>query len=302
MSEKIIQFNAPERLLARVNHYISAVDQLIQDGDEALDLLLTAFEVADDDTKIKIVLLLGALASAKVVPPLLNIMQDSHQSESIRQAAAIQISVVGGLIGGTDDLVDQLLETLKSDRPFDRANAAFALGWEGNLRAAPQLTECLLDSEAEVQQAAVNALSNLQEDRIFSVLAECLQKSAKEQQRAILYNLGHFTGRHSEIAQICKTFVHHPDADLRYDALVVLNTVSEPADHLAVYEHCLQDSDARIRELALTQLAELAPTQLETIEGAIRALLEDDIVKVYQAAIRLIHSMQPATVVPMGNA
>lgn len=302
MPENIIQFNARERLLGKVSHYISAVDQLISDGDKAIDPLLAAFAVADDDTKIKIVLLLGALANPKVISPLLTIMHDSGQGESIRQAAAIQISVVGGHLAGPEELVDRLLETLNSDIPFDRANAAFALGWEGNLRVAPYLIDCLLDTETEVQQAAVNALSNLQDDKIFSVLAERLQKSAKEQQRAILYNLGHFSARKNEISQICKSFIHHSDADLRYDALVVLNTVSDPVENLALYEHCLQDADARIRELTLTQLAELEPGQLAPLEKTVRALLKDDIVNVNQAAIRLLHQFRPVAVIPSSNA
>lgn len=301
MVENVIQFNAQDRLLGKVHHYISAVDQLINDGDDALALLLAAFNVADEDTKIKVVLLLGALANAKVVTPLLSIMQDSSQAESIRQAAAIQISVVGGLIEGTDDLVDRLLEDLKSDAPFTRANAAFALGWEDNRRATPHLIECLLDAACEVQQAAVNALSNLQEDKIFTVLTQRLQQCAKEQQRTILYNLGHFTARHHEITQICKTFLQHPDADLRYDALVVLHTVSNPADNLDIYRRSLKDKDAHIRQLALDHLTGLESDILISVEGAIRDVLKDDCASVYQAAIRLLHQMQPATLVPLGN-
>jgi HEAT repeat protein len=302
MPENVIPFNAQARLIEKVNHYISAVDQLVSDGDQALDLLLGAFAVADHDLKIKIVLLLGALANPKVVAPLLTIMQDIDQGDAIRQAAAIQLSVVGGIVTETGQLVEQLLAALRSDDPFDRANAAFALGWEGNLRAVAPLIECLVDEEIDVQQAAVNALSNLQEDHIFAVLAKRLRKSPKEQQRTILYNLGHFESRHDEITQICRTFIHHSDADLRYDALVVLNSVSDPADHLALYEHCFKDSDACVRELALTQLVVLERIQLLAIEASIRALLNDDIVSVHQAAIRLIHQMHPTAVVFQGNA
>lgn len=297
MSEKIITLNAHERLLARVNHYIGAVDQLISKGDEALDLLLPAFKVADENMKIKIVLLLGTLANGKVVPHLLSIMRDDRQSESIRQTAAIQLSVVGGILPETDHLVNSLFEELANEEPFARANAAFALGWEGNLKAAPFLIECLFDDQTEVQQAAVNALSNLKEDKIFKVLAERLQQSPKEQQRAILYNLGHFSSRYDEIAQICKTFIHHSDADLRLDALEVLNTVRAPEDNLPIYEHCLRDSDSRIRKFALSCLAMVSAKHLISIEKTIRRLLKDDDVRVHQAAVRLIHQMHPTAAV-----
>ncbi len=302
MSENIIPFNAPERLLAKVNHYLSAVDQLVSNGDAAFDHLVAAFAVADEDMKIKIVLLLGALANPKVVAPLLRIMQDSRLGDSIRQAAAIQLSVVGGMLNDSDALVDQLLEELQNQTPFERANAAFALGWEGNRRAAPFLIECLFDQDTEVQQAAVNALSCLGEDNIFTVLAERLQKSPKAQQRAILYNLGHFASRHDDVAMICKAFLRHEDADLRYDALVILHTVSEPTDHIPLYNDLLNDSDKRIRELALIRMAAFERNQLIAFEDTIRALLDDANANIHQAAVRLLHRIHPAAVVRPSGA
>lgn len=288
--------------MAKARGYLCAVDELIRDGDQGIALLLRAFDCADDDLKIKIVLMLGTIASPKVVWALFNIMHNVELGESIRQAAAIQISVVGAELTQTDELVGKLRRDLRDDTPFVRANAAFALGWEGNLAAAPDLIDCLSDEDVEVQQAAVNALSNLQDDSLFTLLARRLQKGAKEQQRSILYNLGHFPSRHGEAAQICRNYLHHSDADLRYDAMVVLHSVSEPVQDLALYEHCLEDRDPRIRELALVRLCKIDRSLLGSLAPKVRALATDPKPAVRQAATRLVHFIESITLAEKGEA
>ncbi len=296
MADNIIQFNDQERLLTKVRSYITAMDQLISDGDQALDLLMKAFCVADDDLKLKIVLMLGTLANQQVVWPLFNIMRENDQAEAVCQAAAIQLSVVGGILTDTDQLVDRLLDQLGDDSARARANAAFALGWEGNRRAAPYLIDCLSDTDIDVQQAAVNALSNLRDDGLFKFLAQRLQNGAKEQQRSILYNLGHFASRHNEVVEICKTYLHHADGDLRYDALVVLNSMGDYTQNLKIYEHCLNDSEERIRQLTLLRLARMERKHLTAMAPRVRALVEDPSAKVRQAATRLVHYMDSITI------
>ncbi len=289
MIDKIIRFDGQERLLTKVRAYLSALDDLVSDGDHGVELLLNAFQIADEDLKVKIVIMLGTVARPRVVWALLDIMRDVYQSENVRQAAAIQISVMGAALEEKDALVAQLLRDLEADVPFVRANAAFALGWEGNLQAAPDLIDCLSDEDIEVQQAAVNALSNLRDESLFVMLAQRLQKGAKEQQRSILYNLSHFPSRYGEAAQICRTFLHHSDPDLRYDALVVLNILSDPAGELAIFEHSLDDADARIRELALMRLSAVERSKLKGIMPKIRRLVSDPQARVRQAATRLVH-------------
>jgi HEAT repeat protein len=289
MSEKIIRFDADQRLLTKVRAYLSALDELISGGNEAVDLLLRAFWVADEDLKVKIVIMLGTVARPQVAWSLLDIMRDTTQSEYVRQAAGIQISVMGCALKDKDSLVEQLRADLQAEAPFLRANAAMALGWEGNIQAAPDLIDCLSDEDIEVQQAAVNALSNLHDDSLFTRLAQRLQKGGKEQQRSILYNLSHFPSRYGEAAQICRTFVHHNDPDLRYDALVVLHILSEANRESAIYDHCLDDGDARIRELALTHLMKVERSHLKKIMPRIRRLANDPQARVRQAATRLVH-------------
>lgn len=301
MADNIIPFDCDERLLVKARSYLCAVDELIRDGDQGLNLLLKAFDCADDDLKVKIVILLGTISRPKVIWSLLDIMRDGNLGESIRQAAAIQISVVGATQKGSDKLVAELRKDLESDHPVVRSNAAFALGWEGNMAAAPDLIDCLADDDLEVQQAAVNALSNLHDDSLFTLLTRRLQKGSKEQQRSILYNLGHFPSRHGEAARICRTYMHHGDADLRYDALVVLHTVSETARDLSTYENCLQDPDMRIRELALTRLLIIERGLLKQLVPKVRKLVDDPHNHVRQAATRLLHYIDSITLANEGE-
>jgi HEAT repeat protein len=295
MSEKVIRFDADQRLLSKVRAYLSALDELIGDGNQAVDLLLKAFGVADEDLKLKIVIMLGTVARPQVAWSLLDILRDPDQSETLRQAAAIQISVMGGALKDRNALVEQLRADLQADEPFMRAIAAMALGWEGNTQAAPDLIDCLSDDDIEVQQAAVNALSNLHDDSLFTKLAQRLQKGGKEQQRSILYNLSHFPSRYGEAAQICRTFVHHSDSDLRYDALVVLHLISDANRESAINDHCLDDSDARIRELALTHLMGVDRLRLKKIMPRVRHLVNDPRARVRQAATRLVHRVDSIT-------
>jgi HEAT repeat protein len=292
MTDKIIPFDGQERLLAKVRAYLSALDELIRDGDQGIDLLLKAFDAAEEELKVKIVIMLGTLARPRVVWSLLDIMRNQSQSENIRQAAAIQISVIGASLKNKEELIQQLFLDLESESSFMRANAAFALGWEGNFRAAPELIDCLSDDDIEVQQAAVNALSNLRDESLFIMLAQRLQKASKEQQRSILYNLGHFPSQQSHAAQICKTFLHHNDADLRYDALVVLHGISDTVKEQPIYEHCLKDNDARIRELALMRLQEIDRTKLKPLLPKICKMVKDPHARVRQAATRLVHHIE----------
>ena len=295
MTEKIIRFDGQERLLTRVRAYLSALDELISDGDHGVEMLLKAFKIAEEDLKVKIVIMLGTIARPRVVWSLLDIMRDASHSENVRQAAAIQISVLGATLEEKEALVLQLRTDLEADIPSIRANAAFALGWEGNSPAIPDLIDCLGDEDLEVQQAAVNALSNLRDESLFTMLAMQLQKGAKEQQRSILYNLSHFPSRYGEAARICRTFVHHSDADLRYDALVVLNSLSDATRELEIYEHCLEDADARIRELALIRLRAAHPSKLKGIMAKVRRMVTDPQGRVRQAATRLVHQIDSIT-------
>jgi HEAT repeat protein len=167
-------------------------------------------------------------------------------------------------------------------------NAAFALGWEGNARAAIPLIELLYDPDIQVQQTAVNALSNLRDDRIFNLMLERLQHGSPEQQRSILYNLWRFYTRQQEVEAVYLQYLQHQDADFRLDALVLLGLVAPPEKHLTIYRKCLQDHHPRIRALALKQISVAGLERLAGLKEEIRAMLSDPDMEVKQAAIKIL--------------
>lgn len=289
MTSAVIPFNNQERVLSKVRSYLSALDRLVQDGEEAVDLLVSALGFADNDLKLKIVLMLGTMPYHLVAWPLYKVMSDIGLNESIRHAAAVQLSLVGAQTRDNDALVDNLLADLGHPDPTIRANAAFALGWEGNQRAVPGLVDALCDKDMEVQQAAVSALSNIRDDRLFVFLADRLKRGGKEQQRCILYHLGEFSSRRKDVERICTRYLTHIDPDLRYDALVVLDAISFDDKPLHLYATCLHDKDERIREQALHYLAKADDQHLDEVVQHVHPLLTDHSPTIRQAAIRLMN-------------
>ncbi|MBT8339140.1 MAG: HEAT repeat domain-containing protein [Desulfatitalea sp.] len=292
MSNNVIPFNANERLLIRARAYLTALDRLLADGEEAVDVLINALPYAEDDLKLKIVLMLGTLPFRQVVWALYQTMVDADQHDTIRHAAAIQLSQVAGQTWVNDTLVESLVADLGHPDPVLRANAAFALGWEGNQRAVLPLVDALRDNDPEVQQAAVSALTNIRDDRLFDDLADRLLRGAKEQQRSIIYHMGVFTTRREDAVRICKRFLSHKDPDLRYDALVVLDAVSDGEHPLHLYMACLRDEDQRVREQALQFISNADEIRLEKMVPHLHPLLTDHSAKIRQAATRLLNTIR----------
>jgi hypothetical protein len=297
MNGRIIRFDAQERLLVKVRAYVDNIGELMQQSDQAIILLHKAFKRADEELKLKIVLMLGTLVRPQVVWPLYKMMHDVDESELIRHAAAVQLSVLGGMLPDTGPLVSQLIEDLHHQDPFLRANAALALGWEGNREATDFLIERLDDEDAEVQQAAVNALANLRDERLFGLLAGQLAQGAREQKRTILYNLFRFTTRKVEAIAIYERFIREGDRDLRYDALMVFQIMVEPVHHMVLYRHCLVDGDHRVRELALLHLLGAPAPELSPLQDKILEMTRDPHPSVRRAAVKLYHHIQPSTVI-----
>jgi len=289
MTGAIIPFNNHDRTLTKVRSYLSALDRLVQDGPDAVELLIEALGYAENDLKLKIVLMLGTMPFELVAWPLYQVMGDTALNESIRHAAAVQLSLVGAQSRNNDALVENLLTDLGHPDSILRANAAFALGWEGNQRAVAALVDALCDKDMEVQQAAVSALSNIRDDRLFVFLADRLKRGGKEQQRCILYHLGEFTSRRKEVQRICTRYLSHIDADLRYDALVVLDAICDDEKPLSLYARCLQDKDERIREQALHYMAKADECHLDEVVQHVHPLLKDRSPIIRQAAIRLMN-------------
>lgn len=285
---KVIDFESQERVLAKADRYIESMELFFQEKDRAIPVLLKALKYAHNKLKRKIILLLGGFAKQEVAWPLYQIMIDPQQDEEVRHFAAVQLSVTLPFLKERRPLIDKLLGSLKHHDPEVRMNAAFALGWEGNARAAIPLIELLYDPDIQVQQTAVNALSNLRDDRIFNLMLERLQHGPLEQQRSILYNLWRFYTRQREVEAVYLQYLQHKDANFRLDALVLLGLITPPEKHLAIYRKCLQDHNPRIRALALKQISVAGLERLAGLKEEIKAMLSDPDMEVKQAAIKIL--------------
>ncbi len=288
-SDKVIHFDSHRRLLDKAIDYLEDIEAFLSDIEHAVPLLLKVLKSeADDDLKQKIIMLLGGFARHQVAFPLFDLMCDASQSDEIRHTAAIQLSVTASLLEFPEALVERLLSQLNHPDPQHRANATFALGWEGNHRAAIALIGKLYDADPAVQQAAVNALSNLGDERILDLLIDRLQHGSLEQKRCIIYNLWRFHGQQERILQVYRRYIHHPDPELRFDALVLMSTMSETVQELDAYLDLLQDPDERVRRLALERLEELPRERLAEVAERLRPLADDISGKVRRTARRLL--------------
>lgn len=289
---KVVKLETKERLFEKVQTYIESIERFLEERDKAVPLLLKALKHADNETKHEIVLLLGSFAKQEVAWPLYQMIIDPNEDEEIRNIASIQLSVIFPFLKQPQVLIDRLQEDLKSRDPGLRRHAAFALGWEGNTQAAIPLIELLYDSDIEVQQTAVNALSNLRDDRIIWLMLERLEHGPLEQKRCILFNLWRFYSKQKEVISVYLKYLDHEDPDLRFDALVLLGSVVQIGEYIGVYRRCLRDKDTRIRALALRELGEAGREDLLEFRGEIKDMLSDAHMEVKQAAIKILKKLE----------
>ena len=288
---KVIAFEAREQLLQNARNYLESVELFLEERDKAVPLLLKAMRHADRELKHEIMLLLGSFAKQEVAWPLYEIMVDPNESEDSHHDASIQLSVIFSFLKDPQPLIDRLLEDVKSQDPLMRVNAAFALGWEGNAQAAIPLIELLYDPDERVQQSTVNALSNLRDDRILSLMLERLEHGALEQKRTILLNLWRFYSKRDEVISVYLQYLKHENDDLRFDALVLLGLITDVRTNLKVYARSLSDTDPRIRGLALKKLAELGKDELSGLRSKIKEMLSDPEMDVKRAAMEILKKL-----------
>lgn len=286
----VIELEPKARILDRARKYIESVESFLDDGDQAVSLLLLrAIKHADRDLKREIIMVLGSFAKEAAVWPLYDMMIDPAENVDVRHDAAIQLSVIGPLIKDPQLLVERLLKEIESSDAERRLHATFAIGWEGNFQAATALIARLYDGDRRVQQTAVNALCNLRDDKIFDLLLDRLDHGPLEQKTTILFNLWRFDSKGERVKEVYLKYLEHEEPDIRFNALVCLGPITETGDYPRVYRKCLTDKDDRIRELALKRLAKEAGTSvLELLRAEIQGLLHDPNIKVKKAALQIL--------------
>jgi HEAT repeat protein len=285
---QIIEFEPKEQILKKAKKYVDSLELFFEEGDQAIPLLLKAMKFADKELKREIIFLLGSFAKERVVWPLYEILSDKSEDEDIRNHVAIQLSVIGPFLKNPQPLIDRLLKDMGSSDAELRLHATFAVGWEGNFQAAIPLTERLYDSDTRVQQTAVNALSNLRDDRILNLLLERLEHGPLEQKRCILFNLWRFYSKQEEVTSIYLKYLEHEDPELRFDALACLRPVTEVRNYIEVYRKCIKEKDHRIRELALKRLAEEGGSCIWELRKEIEELINDPNMEIKRTALEVL--------------
>jgi HEAT repeat protein len=284
----IIQFNPLERVINKVEKFLESKELFFEDRETAIPLLLNALKYADSALKQKIILLLGSSAKQEVAWPLYKMLSDPLENEEIRYIAAIQLRVISPTLKDSQPLIDRLLEDLENEDPEIRLYAASALGWNGNFQAAIPLIALLFDSDMDVMQAAVNSLTDLGDDRIFTILSDRLKYGALDQKRCILFNLWHLTSKQDEVIEVYLDYLKNPNAELRYDSLVLLRALTEPEECLDAYIQCLNDDDSRIRLLALECIGEADKNKIINFKKKITAMYADPDLDVQAAAKKIM--------------
>ncbi len=288
----IIKFESRERLIRKAKAYVESVELFLEERDRAVPLLLKVLKYTDSVTMHKIILLLGSFAKQESAWPFYRMIVDPDEAEEIRHTVSIQLSVIFPHLKDPQPLIEKLLEDVKSPDPQLKGFAAFALGWEGNSQAAIPLIELLYDSDPDVQQTAVNALSNLRDDRILNLMLERLEHGALEQKRCILFNLWRFYSKREEVIAVYLKYLDHENADLRFDALVLLGIVSDIKTHFKIYQKCLTDISPRVRCLALKKMGEAEQEELSCLKDDIRKMLLDPDAKVKHEAVKVLSKIQ----------
>jgi HEAT repeat protein len=285
---KIIPFQRRERLLSRARGYVENIEAFVAERDMAVPCLLEALPVAEGRLLHTIVLLLGSFAKREVVYPFRRMMRDRRMREETRHALAVQLSVMLPHLRPMEGLIEALLGDLEDADPSRRLCAALALGWKGNDRAALSLVNLLYDPDGEVQQAAVIALCNMEDDRVLNLMLERLTHAPPEQKRTILFNLWRFSQQRDEVSAVYRRLLEDPDPALRLDALVLLGAVADPDAYASALLECLADREAAVRCLALEQIAELEIGLGNSELERIRPLAADRYPAVRSRAITLI--------------
>lgn len=284
----IIAFPDKEHALERVGSWLENPGHLPEINDQAVLLMRRALEAAPESMKMRILLLLGSSRRSSAADTLYTIMVDPEQSGEARRFAAVQLCAQGPNLEIAQVLVAHLTEELNSPQAARRANAAIALGWEGHLDCVLDLLEVLYDADPEVQEAAVEALTNLGDARIVAPFIERLQTAPLAQQKVILYNIERFAAADPRVADTYLSYLSHPKPELRLDALSLLGRVGSIREHMEGYAGCLGDADPAIRAMALDHLYHQAPDTISALIPQLVTLTTDPYEEIRKRARTLL--------------
>jgi HEAT repeat protein len=208
---------------------------------------------------------------------------DFKPKERLLKKAGSYIESIELFLEEQDEAVPLLLKALEHADHELKHEIILLLGSFAKQEMAWPLYQMITD--------AVNALSNLRDDRILSLMLERLEHGSLEQKRCILFNLWRFYSKREEVISVYLRYLDHENADLRFDALVVLATMTEAIEYIATYRKCLKDKDPRIRALALKELNEVNTKDLLELRDEFRDMLSDPYMQVKKAAMKILNKL-----------
>lgn len=221
-------------------------------GDVALPPLLEALRAPELALRVEAAGLLGRLGDEAVLEPLIQALQDPERR--VREAAALALGEVGeptaipALLERLGDLERQVqqaaaqaLAALGGDDPAEmrerlehadwrvRRGAALALGYSSGAEAVGLLLPCLGDAEANVRQAATEALVRLGASAVIPLLGLLTVEDVEKRHTAISI-LAQIKDRRALIPLL--NLLWHPEQPTRAAALQALQTIGpdEKAD------------------------------------------------------------------------
>ena len=208
----------------------------------------------------------------------------THISTKVNLSQIIDRALGGKALALASDtaVVRALIERLKDEDADVRQAAADALGRIGNPMAIPELVKVLDDPQPDVQEAALDALAHFEHGVPAAPVQRMLgSANADMRQRAIdiLMNM-HSMASLPAISGL----VADVDADVRQSAIQAIQEMGSPSAAGSVMP-ALDDRDADVRQAAVEALSQLGGA---ISDAALDKLLQDADANVRQATVEYI--------------
>ena len=212
------------------------------------DLLGLPEGTLDDTMWAAMAVLQGGVGSAAAFDQMVEMLIDPEASWSVREAIAEAFASGKGRARALVPLRAMLQVGLVAER----ALAATALGWEGNHRAVPALSEALRDGSEAVSAAAAGALAHIGSDVALAAVLGLLEgPTSGSVRRAALRSLG---GRPALAARgALRAHFESSDPCTQRAALAAYLLPGPPVDFDDIHTFLSHD-DPRLRSLALSGL------------------------------------------------
>jgi HEAT repeat protein/beta-lactamase regulating signal transducer with metallopeptidase domain len=209
---------------------------------------------------------------------------NTHISTKVNLSEIVNRALGGkaSTLAGDTAVVRALIERLKDEDADVRQAAADALGRIGDPMAIPELVKALDDAQPKVQEAALDALSNFEHGVPAAPVQRMLSSTnANMRQRAVDILMS----MHAVAAlPAISALVADADADVRQNAIQAIQELGSPSSAGAVMP-ALADRDADVRQAAVEALAQLGGA---IPDAALDKLLQDSDADVRQATVEYI--------------